>query len=234
MLYILYDTVNTVLNHNQQGKVTYMEFNTVAGEVVWGIYSNLFSDVRKSLYRKMRYQDVPNYGDEASYKKQAMEYYITEKTVTMDSGVANLYTEIDDIFLFNSAFSDRAEIEKTDLRVYRKISRLPEYRASGCLPICTYNDGVLKVAPQQEEVDVVYFRKIKPPKLTFRIIEDENGETEVYDPSQPDFQELDMHPVMLHAVFIEILGYLGLNLKEEYALQYVAQMKQQEQLNNQQ
>ena len=40
--------------------------------------------MRKLSYRKMRFQDTPNYGDESSYLKQAQEYYITEKSISFN------------------------------------------------------------------------------------------------------------------------------------------------------
>ena len=93
------------------------------------------------------------------------------------------------------------------------------------------NNGVLKIAPEPEnkKLEVVYFRKVKPPKLTYNIIQGQ----EVYNPDAGDFQDIDVHPIMQHAVFIELLLYFGLNLKEEYAIQMANQMKQEEQIKKQ-
>ena len=76
---------------------------------------------------------------------------------------------------------------------------------------------------------MVYFRKPKTPKYTYNVI----GETEVFNPSSPDFQDIDMHPIMLEAIYIEMLMDYGINLKDEFAIQGVNMLKQTEQINKQ-
>ncbi|MDR2207175.1 MAG: hypothetical protein LBE36_13585 [Flavobacteriaceae bacterium] len=227
---ILYESIQTVLNKNNMGKVDNARFNSVLQEAMFNIQENLFSDFRKLAYRKMKFQDTPNYGSEALYRKQAIEYYIAEKNVAVADGKVNLYENIDDIFLLNEVFSDKALIEKTDANIFNRLGKIKGFSPTNCSPVFTYNNGLLKISPKTiNEIDVVYFREIKPPKRTIKIID----ETEVFNPDDEDFQDIDMHPIMLHAIFIEVLGYFGLNLKEEYAIQYANALKQEAQIDKQ-
>ena len=186
----------------------------------------MFADLRKLNYRKSRFQDTPNYGNEAEYIKQAQEYYIKEEPVPLTAGKAQMP---DDFYLLNTVYSDKAEVEKNDLRIFNTLKRNKHLQPTTCSPIFTYNDGELKVFPLLTTVDVTYFREPKMPKWTYRII----GGKESFDQSQPDYQDLDIHPIMYDKLFVDTLGLLGLNIRDEFASQYVAQMKQEEMIAQQ-
>lgn len=218
--------IELALNKNQMGKPSPSEFNHAVAESQMKNYSEMFADLRKLNYRKSRFQDTPNYGNEAEYIKQAQEYYIKEQTLPLTAGKAQMP---DDFYLLNSVYSDKAEVEKNDLRVFNALKRNPSVQPTTCSPICTYNDGELKVFPLLTTVDVTYFRQAKMPKWTYRII----GGKESFDQSQPDYQDLDIHPIMYHKLFVDTLGLLGLNIRDEFASQYVAQMKQEEMIASQ-
>lgn len=213
--------IEMALNKNQMGKPSPSEFNSAMAEAEIKIYSGLFSDFRKLNYRKSRFQDTPNYGNEAEYLKQAQEYYIKEERVDIDAnGIVQLPK---DFFLFNSAYSDKTEVEKVDLHIFNKLKRLKNVIPTSCSPILTLNDGEMKIHPEHSAVDLSYFRKLKLPKWTYRIV----SGIEVYDNTQSDFQDIDVHPLMYHKLFVDVLALLGLNIKEEHALQYTSQLKQE-------
>ena len=231
MIIALKNTIDVVLNHNQMGKITVSEFNSALSEIVSNIQSSLFPGFRKLNYRKMRFQATPNYGDEAFFLEQAMEYYITEKEVSYYFPNIDIMNQLEDIFLIKDVFTSKAKAEKLKLTEFNTIAKLKGFKASACSPVYTMNNGYLKVAPEPADqlLEVVYFRKVKAPKLTFEIIMGQ----QVYNPDADDFQDIDVHPIMHHAVFIELLLYFGLNLKEEYAIQMATQMKQEEQMKQQ-
>lgn len=218
--------IELALNKNQMGKPSPSEFNHAIAESQMKNYSEMFADLRKMNYKKSRFQDTPNYGNEAEYIKQAQEYYIKEQTLQLTNGKAQMP---EDFFLLNSVYSDKAEVEKNDLRLFNTLKRNLHLQPSICSPICTYNDGELKVFPLLTSVDVTYFRSPKMPKWTYRIV----GGRESFDQSQPDYQDLDIHPIMYHKLFVDTLGLLGLNIRDEFASQYVSQMKQEEMIAQQ-
>ena len=214
--------IELALNKNQMGKPSPSEFNHAVAESLLKNYSALFSDFRKLNYKKSRFQDTPNYGNESENLKQSLEWYVTDGKIV--GGVLP-----DDVNLINAMYSGDSELEKVDLETFNTLKRSRKNKPTVCNPIFSYNDGKLSVFPVVNDIDIVYFRKLKMPKWTYRIV----GGVTVFDPDQPDFQDLDIHPIMYHQLFIDVLGLLGLNIKEEYAMQYVSQMKQEEQVNMQ-
>ena len=231
MIIALKNTIDVVLNHNQLGKITVEEFNSALAEIVSNIQSSLFPGFRKLNYRKMRFQATPNYGDEAFFLEQAMEHYVTEKEVLSVDGKVDMTEKLKDLFLIKDVFTDKSKAEKLKLTEFNTIAKLKRFNPSACSPAYTLNNGILKISPEpiDKKLEVVYFRKVKTPKLTYKIIMGQ----ETYNPDAGDFQDIDVHPIMHHAVFIELLLYFGLNLKEEYAIQMATQMKQEEQIKQQ-
>jgi len=109
---------------------------------------------------------------------------------------------------------------------YKKNSKT---KPTKCMPVYTLNGSLLKVYPKIDSVSITYFRKAKTPKLTSKIV----LEKEVFDDSAPDFQDIDLHPVMLEAVFLEMLGLFGINLQDQFAMQMSSQLKQEEMIEKQ-
>ena len=185
MIIALKNTIDAVMNHNQMGKITISEFNAAASEVLHNIQASLFPGFRKLNYRNMRLQATTNYGNEAFFLQQAMEHYVTEEEVQTNNGKLTLSEQIEDFFLIKDVFTDKAKAEKLILPEFNTIARVKRFNPSSCSPVYTLNNGLLKISPETEDkkLEVVYFRLVKEPKLTYRII----GGQEVYDPDAEDF-----------------------------------------------
>ena len=229
MIIELKHATDAITNHKQMGKVSTDEFNSIIVPIVMNIQGQLFAEFRKLNIRKGKFQDTPNYGNEAGHLKQAIEYYVNEKEVNLTAGKVNLIEAIDDFLMVNSVFTNNAQAEKVDLLQFNQLSKLAELNPTNCMPVFTLNSNVIKVSPAKEKVSVTYYRKAKTPKLTSRIF----NETEVYDDSANDFQDLDIHPIMFQNALNELLAYFGVNLQDQFAMQLSAQLKQEEQLKAQ-
>jgi len=228
MIDTLYKTVLNVSNKNQRGKITPSEFNNLTNQSIKAIYSELFSDFRKLNARSNRLQDSPNYGKEAFNLKQAIEYYVKDVVTTVSKDRLKLPA---DFYAVNSLFGDDAEYQKTDLVQFNRLKSSGRMKPTSSAPIYSLNGGELKIAPavDNKRLNLVYYRTPKAPKWTYVIV----GGTEMFNPDAPDYQDLDIHPMLLHRLFVEIMSLIGINLRDEYISQAVAQMKQVEVMNEQ-
>ncbi|MFX1667824.1 hypothetical protein JZ968_06525 [Riemerella anatipestifer] len=223
------DALDTVLNHKQMGKMSVDEYNSILPVVISNIQNSLFDSFRKLNAKKMAFQQTPNYGDETLYLKQAIEYYISEKAITDLDNTVQLYKECPDLLLLNSVFTPKAQCEKTDLLVFNQLNRIDSTKPTDCSPIFTLNSGILKVSPKQDTLTINYYRKAKTPRLTSKIVLGK----EIYDTDAQDFQDIDIHHIMVQAVFIELLTYYGIHLQEPIAIQTANQLKQEELIKQQ-
>lgn len=225
--------VLVALNKNQRGKISPLEFNMNLNQAIQKVYTDLFTEFKKLDFKKSRLQSTANYGDEAGYIKQAIEYYIFEKRIKLrpsdDAVGPNIIDYPKDYMLVNSIFSEDNEFSKTDLNQFNMLKRSSRMKPSKCSAIYAIKNGLIEVIPETESVDFVYLRKPKLAKWTFRI---HNG-VELYDPSLKDFQDIDIHPLMIDRLFISTLSICGLNLREREVHEYIQMMKQEEIQNSQ-
>ena len=229
MIDSLYKTVLTILNKNQRGKISPSEFNNICHEAIKAVYVELFTDFKKSNFKKSRLQETPNYGSESFNLKQALEHWVEEKEFIIDSTGKVILGK--DVFTVNSIFGSDSEYYKVDMLNFNRLTRSGRMKPTECSPIYAMLDSKVKVAPlpSNNKIDITYFRVAKKPKWTFNIV----GNTELFNSSAQDYQDLDIHPMLLHRLFVEVLNYAGLNLREQEIAQAVSQMKQIEIANEQ-
>ena len=226
MINILYNIINTALNKNQMGKISPSEYNSALYQALIKNYTEMFSNFRKLNYRKMRFQDSSGYGNEAFNLKQVLEYYIKTQELNFING--NVIIP-DDISLIDSIFDEDVQYEKVDLRQFNLLKRSNKFAPTECSPIFTYNDSELKLLPIKNKVELTYFRKLKQPKWTYIIA---NG-VEMFNPDASDFQDVDMHYLMMPNIFIDVLAICGLNLQMDQVENYVNMLKQEAMVNKQ-
>lgn len=233
MIDLFYKTILTVLNENQRGKTSPLDFNLNVNQAIQIINNDLFSEFRKLNYKKSKFQATSNYGDEASNMKQAIEHYITEKSVDLvkkeGQEIFNFIITPKDYLLVNSIFSGDNELSKTDTLQFKKLIKSKRMKPNLCSAIYSIKDGGIEVFPEIKKVDLVYFRKPKFAKWTYRLVDN----VETFDPSKKDFQDLDIHPMLMSKLFVETLFLCGLNIRDENIHQYIQMMKQEEIQNSQ-
>lgn len=226
MINILYNIINTALNKNQMGKISPSEYNAALYQSLMKIYLELFGDFRKLNYRKMRFQDSSGYGNEAFNLKQVLEHFVTDADIL---SIANKFMLSEDVYFIESVFDNDVEYEKTDSKIFKILTRSKNMAPTICSPIYTLNSKELKPSPFKSTLNITYFRKLKQPKWTYEIA---NG-VEMFNPDASDFQDIDMHPMMLSRIFVEVLGICGLNLQMDQVENYVNAMKQESMVNKQ-
>jgi len=79
-------------------------------------------------------------------------------------------------------------------------------------PIGLLVGSKIKIAPTTivDEVTISYLRKPLIPNWTYTVV----GGSELFNPSAPDFQDVDLHPSEENKVVLKTLQRFGINLKE--------------------
>lgn len=221
-----YRALQVLLNKNQMGKISPSEFNSMIFEAQKGLAVEVFSEFRKLHLKTIRLGATPNYGNEAFNNKQVIEYFITAKDLTLDKGKTSLP---DDCLFVNSVTDEDTVYFKQDIAQFLRLTRTKKMSPSKCNAIYALMNSMIKVAPQTDNVEMVYYRTAKQPRWTFVMVNDEP----MFNPSAPDFQDIDLHESLHPKLFIDVLAMAGLNLRENEVLQYIGMKKQEEQINAQ-
>ncbi len=222
----LYTLINVLLNKDQRGKITVMEFNSIVGNAQLKVVSELFSVFKKTSYREMRMQLANNYGNDAFIQKQLIEFYVTSKEININGGKAQLPP---DVLYVESVFDSDNEYEKVELKTFNSLSRTKRMRPSQCLPVFTLNNNEIRISSNKTSVELDYIRKTKTPKYTFQILQG----IEMFNPSASDFQDIDIPEALFTQLLTEVLSMAGLNVREQEVEAFANGLKQEEMYNNQ-
>ncbi|WP_277569071.1 hypothetical protein [Elizabethkingia anophelis] len=215
-----------MLNKDQRGKITVMEFNSIVGNAQLKVVSELFSVFKKTSYREMRMQLANNYGNDAFIQKQLIEFYVTSKEININGGKAQLPP---DVLYVESVFDSDNEYEKVELKTFNSLSRTKRMRPSQCLPVFTLNNNEIRISSNKTSVELDYIRKTKTPKYTFQILQG----IEMFNPSASDFQDIDIPEALFTQLLTEVLSMAGLNVREQEVEAFANGLKQEEMYNNQ-
>lgn len=222
----LYTLINVLLNKDQRGKITVLEFNSIVGNAQLKVISELFSVFKKTSYRELRMQLANNYGNDAFTQKQLIEFYVTSKEININGGKAQLPP---DVLYVESVFDSDNEYEKVELKTFNSLSRTKRMRPSQCLPVFTLNNNEIRISSNKTSVELDYIRKTKTPKYTFQIVQG----IEMFNPSASDFQDIDIPEALFTQLLTEVLSMAGLNVREQEVEAFANGLKQEEMYNNQ-
>lgn len=144
---------------------------------------------------------------------EKMNYYFKSATMAYDSGKFTLPTDLRYLdSIIYTTYNSEVILSKVAAEFY-KLKRFKHTQPSVDYPIGLREDNKVEVLPSTiiNNVVVNYRRSPKIPKWTYVVI---NG-TEMFNPSAPDFVDIDMHPSEFTEIVIGVCQKFGINLKEE-------------------
>lgn len=224
----VYQTVRSILNTNIRGNVDPATIRLHINKAVNEINENLFTEINIAFNRQNR--GLVNIGSLNVSKNilSKINYYQEEiEDVEIIDGSCELP---DDLKLLDTVFYTTTDEEDVELEILNRRSEfnLVKTQCSMSFPICFHSGKLLKIAPSQiGMVNIGYLRKHKVANWTYEVI---NG-AEIFNPSHPNFQDIDIHPSEESNVILTTLKYCGLNLKEQDIQAFVSRSENME-LNN--
>ncbi len=221
----VYKTVLFFVNSDMRGNVKPDELRLAINNAVDEIIEEYFLEVNRAVNKENR--GLVNGGLEniADRIREKISHFLKEEELVYDNGYFLLPTDYRylDLLEYNNS-----EIEPCkNAQEFKIISNVQDTRPTESYPIYLKTENRIKVAPDtiEDNVSAWYLRKHKIANWTFVMF---NG-NEMYNPSAPDFQDIDLHPSEESKVIIRTLQRFGVNLKEE---QIVAYTRGEEALKN--
>lgn len=217
-----YEAVNILLNKDQRGKISPIEFNGIVNQAQNKVTAELLPDYKKLILRQNRFNFGSGFAKQPHFNIQAIEYYLKKEVITDRYAQSDVELP-EDTWFFSEAYTPESLIEKLENNRFNLVKRSNRMKPNDCFPVCTLLGSTLSLFPAQKQVEIHYLRKPKAPKWTFEII----GDEPIFNPDKPDFQDIDVHHSLISTLFIEIVQMCGINLREADIEQYIALMKQE-------
>lgn len=203
----VYKTVLTLANTDIRGNVTPAEIRNHINQVVNDIYEEYFHELNRSINRENKGLVSGSLANLTKKIQDKLQHFLKETEIVIDSGSAALP---EDLRYLESVFFGNETIDV--LKNKREFNIVKSY-ASQTYPVAYLKEKSLIVEPftNGDEIEISYLRNPKIANWTYRMI---NG-AEVFDPSSPQFQDVDLHSSEESNVIIKTLNLCGVNLKEQ-------------------
>ena len=220
----IYKTVLMFANSDIRGNVKPTDLRLALYDVVNEIVEEYFYEVNRMLNRENRglinggFENIPD------RIREKILYFLKEDVVL---NYAAPYFELPaDLRHIDSVFyqeNNEVEFCKHN-KEFKLLLNYTDTLPTNTNPIGLRIGDKIKVAPTTivDEVTISYLRNPLIPNWTYTVV----GGAELFNPSAPDFQDIDLHPSEENRVVLATLKRFGVNLKETDLTQMTAAREQ--------
>ena len=211
-------------NSDIRGNVKPTDLRLALYDVVNEIVEEYFYEVNRMLNRENRglinggFENIPD------RIREKILYFLKEDVVL---NYAAPYFELPaDLRYIDSVFyqeNNEVEFCKHN-KEFKLLLNYADTLPTNTNPIGLRIGNKIKVAPTTivDEVTISYLRNPLIPNWTYTVV----GGAELFNPSAPDFQDIDLHPSEENRVVLATLKRFGVNLKETDLTQMTAAREQ--------
>ena len=221
---LVYKTVLMFANSDIRGNVKPTDLRLALYDVVNEIVEEYFYEVNRMLNRENRglinggFENIPD------RIREKILYFLKEDVVL---NYASPYFELPaDLRYIDSVFyQENNEVEfRKHNKEFKLLLNYADTLPTNTNPIGLRVGNKIKVAPTTivDEVTISYLRNPLIPNWTYTVV----GGAELFNPSAPDFQDIDLHPSEENRVVLATLKRFGVNLKETDLTQMTAAREQ--------
>lgn len=216
----LYKTVLMFANSDIRGNVKPTDLRLALYDAVNEIVEEYFYEVNRMLNRENR--GLINGGLEnlPDRIREKILYFLVED---VELNYADPYFELPTNLRYIDSvyYEDVNEVEFCKHnKEFKLLSNYADTLPTALSPIGLLVGNKIKIAPMTivSGVTISYLRKPLIPNWTYTVI----AGSELFNPSAPDFQDIDLHPSEENKVVLKTLQRFGINLKEQDLTQVTA------------
>lgn len=221
---IVYKTVLMFANSDIRGNVKPTDLRLALYDVVNEIVEEYFYEVNRMLNRENRWLINGGFENIPDRIREKILYFLKEDVVL---NYAAPYFELPaDLRYIDSVFyqeNNEVEFCKHN-KEFKLLLNYADTLPTNTNPIGLRIGNKIKIAPTTivDEVTISYLRNPLIPNWTYTVV----GGAELFNPSAPDFQDIDLHPSEENRVVLATLKRFGVNLKETDLTQMTAAREQ--------
>lgn len=220
----VYKTVLMFANSDIRGNVKPTDLRLALYDVVNEIVEEYFYEVNRMLNRENRglinggFENIPD------RIREKILYFLKEDVVL--NYTAPYFELPTDLRYIDSVFyQEKNEVEFCKHnKEFKLLLNYADTLPTNTNPIGLRVGNKIKVAPTTivDEVTISYLRNPLIPNWTYTVV----GGAELFNPTAPDFQDIDLHPSEENRVVLATLKRFGVNLKETDLTQMTAAREQ--------
>ena len=229
MIDLIYKTLLTIINKENQGYVSPTEFNILANNVQNEIFRGYFEDENKDKTKENKGYTNKGYSNLDFNERQRINQFSATADISRQVNgqfilPADLYFIEDDGIV---SLSDKGlqlgnvveEVERSTIGYLNNSMSAP----SPVYPVYERYDKYIYIYPASVIlIRMRYLRTPKTPKWTYFVT---GAGNELYDPSNSSFQDFELHESEFPNIINRMLTYFGINLREAEVVQIAETLK---------
>lgn len=231
MINQVYTTVLAILNKDNRGYVSPLEFNLYSELAQMAIFEEMFHKYSRSIVKQNNRMYNSEFSDIPKHIREAFDVFVTEVQLTrLSSGIykntaTDFYKGIKlDLLPSKDTGYNRVEIEEVGKLEITKLLNNNLTTPTLEYPVYIGVYGGYRIFPalnSNESVLGTYIRKPKAPKWTYQSV---NGNA-LFNPSAFDYQDFELPVQFFSDLVIKILGYCGIEIREADVIQVSQSME---------
>lgn len=228
MIDLIYKTLLTIINKENQGYVSPTEFNILANNVQSEIFRGYFEDENKDKTKKNRGYTNKGYSNLDFNERQRIDQFADSSDISKETDGRFLLPE--DLYFIeddgitpieNNVESGNVieEVERSTIGYLKNSLSAP----SILYPVYErYGSHIIIYPETLTDIRMKYIRTPKAPKWTYFVTGNGN---ELFDPSNSSFQDFELHESEFTNIVNRLLTYFGINLRESEVIQIAETLK---------
>ena len=220
MIDLVYQTLLTIVNKENQGYVTPTEFNLLANTVQLEIFRGYFSDENRDKNKSNRGISNTGYSNLDFNERQRIQQFAEITTVAKADSKFTLPADI--YFIEDDGVTTAAD-QAFPSKVIEEVERSAYGYLSGSLSAPTalrpvyerYSDNIVVYPDSITNITLRYLREPKAPQWTYFSLS--SGDP-IFNPANESYQDFELHPSEFSNIVTRMGTYLGLNLREEQVI----------------
>jgi hypothetical protein len=228
MIDLVYQTLLTVINKDNQGYVSPTEFNILANSVQNEIFRGYFEEVNKSKNKENRGLTNKGYGNlDFNIRQKLQQFAVPAATLAVTSGTCNLPENlylIEDDGVSTTTGNVVEEVERNKINFLNKSIAKPTV----LYPVYERYANSIVVSPATiPSIKLAYLRRPRFPNWSYFMLP--NGQP-AYNPSDGSFQDFELHSSEFSNIVLKLLSYFGISLREAEVVQIAEVLKDKQNL----
>lgn len=220
MIDIIFQTVKTFLNTNGRGNFKPTDFNLFLNNAVLEIYNFYITDINQKVNRENRGLINGGLENSADRVREKLLHYLKTETIAISGNNYPLPSD----YKFIDTITTSTGVPLEPAKSKEEFDIVNNTVSSNEFPIYLKIGSNIIVSPSGlGDLKFYYLRLPLFAKWTFANI----GGAEIFNPSAPDFVDVDIHPEDMTEVIVRVCQKFGVNLKENDITAYF-QMKEAE------
>ena len=239
MINQVYTTVLAILNKDNRGYVSPIEFNLYSELAQMAIFEELFHKYSKAISKQNARMYHSEFSDIPKHIREAFDVFISEADLSLDIPTSLYNYTVNDFYKgvklelapSGAQFYNRIEVEEVSKLEITKLLNNNLITPTSEYPVYVGINGKYRIFPIDNAIKVVgtYIRKPKTPKWTYLNV----GNNPLFNASATDYQDFELPEQFFSDLVIKILGYCGIEIRENDVVQ-IAQAMETASTNNEQ